>query len=404
MKRSTFLFKTILISKILTTAIFLLVNSEAFCQHKACSKYTEIDTRPFDDNAHHWYNIFDKDNVINPMPNRPKYKPTEITNVADNILLFQKNNGGWPKNYDIMAILTDAQKDSLIRAKHILNTTYDNGSTYTQIAVLANVYTATNIEKYKSAALKGFDFILASQYKNGGWPQYYPLETNYSRCITFNDGVFEGIMELLTAIKDGSLPYTFIDTKRREKLIEAYNKGLACILKTQINDTGKPTAWCQQYDEVKLIPVWARKFEPPSICNAESAELVLFLMRINNPKKEIVDAIQNAVAWFQDSKIYNTRVKTIPATRMVTKFRVSVSDKVVVNDPAALPIWARYYELHTHKPIFCDRDSKIVYSLAEINRERRDGYGWYTYKPQMVLDHYPNWQKKWAPYASVFSK
>jgi pectinesterase len=64
----------------------------------------------------------------------------------------------------------------------------------------------------------------------------------------------------------------------------------------------------------------------------------------------------------------------------------------VVTDSAAPPIWTRYYQLKTHRPIFCNRDSKIVYSLAEVTRERRDGYGWYTYAPQSVLDEYPKWQ------------
>jgi len=122
----------------------------------------------------------------------------------------------------------------------------------------------------------------------------------------------------------------------------------------------------------------------------------LFLMSIDHPKKEIIKAIQNAVVWFQESKIYNTRVKTIPAPRMVTPFRISVSDRVVETDKTAPPIWTRYYELKTHRPLFCNRDSKVVYSLAEVTRERRDGYGWYTYSPQKVLDAYPAWQKKWA--------
>lgn len=384
--------------------VFLMVTA-TFAQDAAKPKqYTRVDAEAFGDNTRHWYGIYDKSNVINPLPGRPRYKPTQITEIADNILLFQKNNGGWPKNYDMLAILTDAQKDSLLKAKDVYNTTYDNGSTYTQIACLANVYTVTGAEKYKTAAITGLNFILASQYKNGGWPQYYPLESNYSRCITFNDGAFEGIMEVLQDVKDNEPQYTFVDEKFREKLITAYNKGLACIIKTQINDMGKPTAWCQQYDEVKLTPAWARKFEPPSICNGESADIVLFLMRIDHPKRDVIEAIQNAVAWFDTSKIYYTRVKTIAAPRMVTPFRVSVTDRVTVEDTTAPPIWTRYYELKTHRPLFCNRDSKVVYSLADVDRERRDGYGWYTYNPQKVLDKYPEWQQKWAPGKNVLAK
>ena len=359
-------------------------------------KFTKIDPAPFADNSHHWYDIFDKSNVVNPMPGRPQFKPDQLTEIAENIILFQKKNGGWAKNYDVFAILTDAQKDSVKASAGVLNTTFDNGSTFNHIAALSNVYTVTKVDKYKFAAIKGLKYIIQSQYKNGGWPQYYPLESNYSSHITFNDGAMVGIMVLLKDIHDGKPQYAFINDKQRKSLDKAYLKGLDCILKTQINDAGKPTAWCQQYDEVSLKPAWARKFEPASICNKESADLVLFLMSIDHPDQKVIDAVKNAVRWFQDSKIYNTRVKTIPAERTITPFRVSVSDKIIVTDTTAPPIWTRFYELKTHRPIFCNRDSKIVYSLAEVARERRDGYGWYVYSPQQVLDKYSVWEKKWA--------
>ncbi len=358
--------------------------------------YTTVDPRPFADNAGHWYSIADKSNMINALPGRPRYKPTELTKIADNIVLFQKANGGWPKNYDVFAILSDAQRDSVLAKKDAVNTTFDNGTTYTHIAVLANVYTVTGEDKYKMAAIKGLDFVLKAQYDNGGWPQYYPLEKGkYSSHITFNDGAFEGIMGLLQDIREGKPQYAFLAAKQRGQLVAAYDRAIPCILKMQINDTGKPTAWCQQYDETSLEPVWARKFEPAAICNGESAGIVLFLMGIENPSDAVKAAVQNAVSWFKESEILNTRIQTIPAERMVTPFRISTTDRVVVTDSAAPPIWTRYYELKSHKPIFCNRDSQIVYSLAEVPRERRDGYAWYTYAPQKVLDKYPAWQKKW---------
>lgn len=350
-----------------------------------------IDPRPFADNAGHWYAIFDVKNVINALPGRPRYDPADVANIADNILLFQKNNGGWPKNYDVFAILTDEQKDKVIASKSEENTTFDNGSTYTQIAALATAYSVTKTEKYKAAAIKGLDFILRAQYNNGGWPQYYPLEPGYSRHITYNDGAMEGIMRLLKDIKDNAPLYAFVDDGKRRKLMAAYEKGLQCILRTQIVDAGKPTAWCQQHDESNLRPAWARKFEPPSICNKESAGLVSFLMSIDHPDKQVISAVENAVTWFRESAILHTRVETVPASRMVTSFRVSISDKVVVTDSTAPPIWTRYYELKTHRPMFCNRDSRVVYTLAEVDRERRDGYGWYTYEPQQVLDRYAQW-------------
>lgn len=357
-------------------------------------RYSKVDTEAFGDNTRHWYGIFDKGNIINPRPGRPHYKATEITHIADNILLYQKDNGGWPKNYDMMAILSPDQKDSLLNGRHIHNTTFDNGTTYTQIACLSNVYHVTHATKYKDAAIKGFEFILSAQYPNGGWPQYYPLEPNYSRHITYNDGAMVGILMLLKDVDEHRPEYSFIDQKLRGRLHTAYNKGIDCILKTQIRDKGKLTAWCQQHDEVTLQPAWARAFEPPAICNGESAGIVLFLMSLDHPRKEIREAIESAIAWFKESEIHNTAVKTIPAPLLITKFRKSVSDRIVVTDSTAKPIWTRYYEPGTHKPLFCNRDSKVVYSLAEVDRERRDGYAWYTYAPRQALDQFADWQQK----------
>jgi PelA/Pel-15E family pectate lyase len=178
----------------------------------------------------------------------------------------------------------------------------------------------------------------------------------------------------------------------------ALDKGLECILNTQIVDNGRLTVWCQQHDEKTLKPAWARAYEPPSICNQESVAVVLFLMNIDHPNKRIIESIQGAVKWFNDSKIYNRSVKTVPAAPEISQWRTSMIDRIVVIDSLAPPIWTRYYELNTEKPLFSDRNGKLLYSLSEVSRERRSGYGWYTYAPDEVLNKYPEWQKKWVTF------
>jgi PelA/Pel-15E family pectate lyase len=72
-------------------------------------------------------------------------------------------------------------------------------------------------------------------------------------------------------------------------------------------------------------------------------------------------------------------------------------DRVVVEDASAKPLWARFYEIGANRPIFSGRDSVIKYSLAEIEHERRTGYGWYTSAPAALLEKdYPGWRKKWG--------
>jgi PelA/Pel-15E family pectate lyase len=126
-------------------------------------------------------------------------------------------------------------------------------------------------------------------------------------------------------------------------------------------------------------------------------------MSIDNPSKEVINSVQSAVKWFDDSKIIGIRVEEFNTPPFQTPLRLLKTDRKVVEDKNALPIWARFYELGTHKPLFSNRKSERLYSMAEVDRERR-AYGWYTYDPQKALDAYPAWQKKWDPELNVLKK
>ena len=375
----------------------ILIGSPIFAQTQETKKALDLDR--FEDSVHHWYQYF-TDYVVKPLPGKPQYDPTEIEAIADNMLLFQRDNGGWPKNYDMQAILTDEQKEKLLAVKPLLHTTFDNSTTHTQVCYLAEAYTITNIERFKEGCLKGIDFILSAQYENGGWPQYYPPlpENNkYSTQITFNDGGYVGIMNTLKKIIDKDPNFLFVDNTRQKKAKIAFDKGLECILKMQIVEDGVPKVWCQQHDENSLEPVWARTFEPPCFCNGESSGVVLLLMSIENPSKEVIASVQGAVNWFEKVKILNTLCIDDPtAPQYVSVHRVHNVDRRIVHDLNAPPIWTRYSELKTGRDMFCDRSSEIVYNMSDLGRERRSGYGWYTYAPQAVLDKYPDWKKKWV--------
>ena len=280
-------------------------------------------------------------------------------------------------------------------------TTFDNGATHSQLEYLAHAYAATKDERYKSAFLHGVDFIISAQYGNGGWPQFYPDTSHYRKYITFNDGAMAGIMKLLFNIVYQKQDFDFIDVDTRNKIDSVFQRGIQCILDCQIKVNGIRTVWCQQHDNIDLRPQHARTFEPAALCSQESSELVLFLMKIKNPSRKIIDAVNNAVAWFDRSTIYGIKVETIKAPKTEYTYHTADFDKVVVADSSAPPMWSRLYEIETNKPLFCNRDGHPVYSLAEVERERRTGYGWYGYEPSKVLKKYAQWQKKWSPERNV---
>jgi PelA/Pel-15E family pectate lyase len=69
-----------------------------------------------------------------------------------------------------------------------------------------------------------------------------------------------------------------------------------------------------------------------------------------------------------------------------------------VKDAGAKPMWARFYEIGTNKPIFSGRDGVKKYSLAEIEYERRNGYAWLGYWPEELLaKEHPAWKARHSP-------
>ena len=325
------------------------------------------------------------------------YASDEAIRIGDNILLYQRNTGGWRQNIDMARPLSQSDKTKLRKAKIRTDSTLDNGATHTQMRYLAKVYNATKLERFKQTFLKGTDYLLEAQYPNGGWPQTYPSLRGYSKYITFNDGAMIGAMSVLRDIASKKPEYAFVGEDRRRRADRAVQEGIECILKCQIVVDGKKTAWCAQHDEKTFAPRKARSYELPSISGAESVGIVRFLMSIDNPNPEIIEAVQSTIAWFNRVKLNGIRQIDKPDESLEGGY-----DKVVIEDTTAPPIWARFYQIRTNRPIFCGRDGEVKYRLDEIEHERRTNYSWYGYWPaQPLARDYPAWQKNWAPGKNV---
>ncbi len=319
------------------------------------------------------------------------YGSAEAISVAENVLLYQRNVGGWPKNIPMHRPLTENQKDELRKLQSVgEGATTDNSATYKELFFLSKVYGKTGDERFKKAFLKGVDYLLAAQYENGGWPQFYPARKGYYTHITYNDNSMVNIMNVMKAIAEKNDLFSIkVDDATALKAKKAFEKGIDVILKTQYKQNGQLSVWCAQHDEKTFEPAKARSYELPSLSGGESPDIVLLLMKIENPSPEIVNAIQSAVAWFNKVKITGIRMEGFTN-------KDGLKDRKIVSDKDAPPMWARFYELEDNRPFFCDRDGIKKYTIAEIGHERRNGYSWYGTGPQKVLDAYKKWQPKWA--------
>jgi pectate lyase len=310
------------------------------------------------------------------------FRGEEAARVAANILSYQSDLGGWPKNIDTTAAAYAGDRKDL-------KPTFDNDATTDELRFLARVFNATREDRYRKAFDRGLDYILKAQYPTGGWPQFSPPPKTYHRHITFNDNAMVRLMEFLREVYS-SKTYAFVDAEKQKAARGAFDRGLACILKCQIKVDGKLTAWCAQHDEKDYSPRPGRSYELVSLSGGESVGIVRLLMSLEEPSPEVVRAIEGAVAWFESAKLKGIRVTVVKDAKSPTG-----RNKVVVKDPDAPPLWARFYQVDNNRPIFADRDGVARDDLAEIGYERRNGYNWLGSWPRLLLEkEYPAWKAK----------
>jgi PelA/Pel-15E family pectate lyase len=106
-------------------------------------------------------------------------------------------------------------------------------------------------------------------------------------------------------------------------------------------------------------------------------------MKLPNPGAEIVASVNAAAEWFKKTSIYGFAFKF-----------TGLEGRQLIAAPGNGPIWARYYEIGSDRPIFGDRDKTIHDEVREISAERRKGYSWYGDAPKRALQHYERWRKE----------
>jgi len=321
------------------------------------------------------------------------FQSTEARRIGDQMLLYQRVTGGWPKNIDMARPMSAFEQEKVQRDKNRTDdSTIDNNATTTQMTYLAHLYQATGEQRYKEGFLRGIEYLLSGQYDNGGWPQFWPNPHGYQVHITYNDNNVANTLRLFQGVVARQEPYQgdLADDVMRTRLQTSIDKAVECILRTQIIVKGKPTVWCQQHDRETYAPAPARAFELVSYCTAESAGLVNFLMTLPNPDKRIKAAIHGAMQWFDTYKLTGLRVE-----RTGTKEDLLHSDVKLVEDPEANPMWARFYDMERTEPFVCDRDGIPRRRLEEIGFERRCGYGWYNETAAPLYAKYEAWAEKY---------
>ncbi len=167
-----------------------------------------ISLSAFRDGIKHWKNGQNSDGY-------PVYRPDQVTQIADNLLRYQRANGGWPPNFDPLRKLDDAEVQKLAAERKRLDTSFDNRASYPEVEYLAAAYAQTGDNRYRRAAERGIEFMLEAQYDNGGWPHSYPNQSTYRPHITIVDDVMTGVLGTLRKIAEGQRPFEFVEPALR---------------------------------------------------------------------------------------------------------------------------------------------------------------------------------------------
>jgi PelA/Pel-15E family pectate lyase len=326
------------------------------------------------------------------------YAGDDARHIAGVIVSFQTPAGGWSKNTDytekprVPGEMFGVESGSAHLAANDFDApsdphwsyvgTFDNDATTTELFFLAKVITAakTGNAAWRKSFLRGLDYVLAAQFPNGGWPQVWPLQGGYHDNITINDDAMVHVLELLQGVAGGQNEFSFVPRHARADARKSFERGMDCLLAIQTVVNGQRTVWCQQNDPLTLEPASARNYEMPALVSSESATIVLFLMNQPKPTPREVAAVHAACAWFEKTRIMGWEYK-----------RAGDEGRILVAAPGSGPLWARFYEIGSNRPIFGDRDKSIHDNVNELSRERRNGYGWYRDTPKPVLERYPKW-------------
>lgn len=324
------------------------------------------------------------------------YGSEESQQVADIVLDVQKNTGGWMKN-DQLHKLSSTEYTTLKNSKSV-HSCLDNVATTQEMRFLAKVYQGCKVEKYRTAFTNALNMILTAQMTAGGWGQYWPRSggDSYQDYITFNDDLTVNALKMLRDVYSNSGDFLdIVDEATRNKCKDAFDRGIQCIIRCQVDDNGTPAAWCAQHDTVDYLPTEGRPHELPSISGYESANLLSFLMTVENPSAELQNAISTAVEWLNNHK-YMDNAKVEDFTNNNNE-----ADRRVVSATNSA-VWGRFIQIggESGAAIY----NKLFNKLKTRNKTRsywQNGNS-YSYTEYEIAKNSYNAAKEYQPIYAIY--
>ncbi|WP_165758928.1 pectate lyase [Niastella yeongjuensis] len=244
------------------------------------------------------------------------------------------------------------------------NSTYDDDVTSDAARFLLRLYLQKLDPRYKPALDKAIDFVLKSQYPNGGWPQRYPLKhdfnkaghPDYSSFYTFNDDViWENVLFLIQCY----------ETLGDSRFLEPIYKGMNFYLLVQ----GKNGAWGQQYN-MNMQVAGARTYEPAGYVPRYTFNNCLLLLKFYQytGDRKFLAHIPDAIKWLEKVRLPERMTQNGKYTHPL--FVDPVTDKpMFVHRKGSNVIYGYYYKDTSDANLLSHMPGKSNLDLQHLKTE-----------------------------------
>lgn len=309
---------------------------------------------------------------------------------AKNIISWQMDHGGFGLHdasfYEKPWDGNQKRSEWVSKGRELGNFDYD--ATVAEVRFLSEVYGKTTDPNLKSlikvSVNNCLQFILKSQYENGGWPQVYPkrYKRTYSNNVTLNDDAMIRTMVLLSDIIAEMTPFdtNIITDNIKVKIYPRLASAVDYLLRVQIINNNALTIWSSQYDFETDAPASARSYELVSKSGKESVGVLAYLMNWPEQSEKVVAAVSGGLTWYDANKVKNMALN-----------KGDFSEKI------GAELWYRFYEVTSNVPFFAGRDGIKQYDLALVEDERRKGYSWGNNYASKVLRAAPFYFEELEP-------
>jgi hypothetical protein len=314
--------------------------------------------------------------------------------VARALVKGQYCSGGWdyyiefdPQKRPQFPYRADGRCAQPGTAKSTRPTTLDDNVTQAAMRLLMRVDRELDFSDapVHDAARFGLDSLVKAQHPNGAWPQRYsqfpdaaqfPVNrasypeswprtwpgsgVDYYTHYTFNDN---SIVDALDTMLEAARIY------KEPRYLASAEKGGEFMLLSQMPEP--QPGWAQQYDR-EMHPAWARQFEPPSITGGESQSVMRALMLLyrETGNRKYLEPLPRALAYYKRS--------ILPEVENPSEIRRRAC-------PGRTPCAARFYELHTNRPLYVTKGTRVTAVGQGVTNV--DGYE-LSYTDQSVITHY----------------